>query len=195
MRRFVGNMIRKSAHNLDRLLRVAQHQTQIFSKAPLASRKQGNLPKPPNWLDDYLRSAYVPKPSDFRRLRSRVATQRNIYARNCRGIRHYFAHKRISDPTEVATLFARTNIREIQRMVVFLLSLHEALWELLVNGRKPTLRPHRYSVKQMRTKPSPRGGRYAVHEWIIHEAEKFLTETARNLRREGNRPRRKSVSP
>jgi hypothetical protein len=34
-----------------------------------------------------------------------------------------------------------------QLMLVFLMSLYDALWRLFVNGHKPVLRPHRYSVK------------------------------------------------
>ncbi len=38
-------------------------------------------------------------------------------------------------PGDVAALFAKTNVRELQRMLVFLGSLHEALWQLLVPSK------------------------------------------------------------
>jgi hypothetical protein len=67
--------------------------------------------------------------------------RRRIYEDRYRELRHkVFAHKGLSDP-QITALFARTNIREMQRMLAFLMALHEALWQLFNNGRKPTLRP------------------------------------------------------
>ena len=43
-------------------------------------------------------------------------------------------------------LFAKTNTRELQRLVTFLESLYEALWQLCLNGSRPILRQLRYSV-------------------------------------------------
>jgi hypothetical protein len=60
-------------------------------------------------------------------------------------------------------------------MLVFLMSLNEALWQLFVNGHKPVLRPHRYSIKRMRERAVHnirRGG--SVHERLVQEAERFL---------------------
>jgi AbiU2 len=55
-----------SAHNLDKVLHIAQDNPQIFSRAALGRRKQGNNPESPEWLDEYLRNAYEPTPGDFR---------------------------------------------------------------------------------------------------------------------------------
>jgi hypothetical protein len=90
-------------------------------------------------------------------------------------LRHQvFAHKGLSDATAVSALFARTNIREMQRMLIFLLSLYNALWQLFVNGHKPALRARRYSVRRMRDRAAraTKGG--SVHERLVYEAERFL---------------------
>jgi AbiU2 len=85
---------------------------------------------------------YEPGPADFRRLRADVARQRRIYEDRYRELRHkVFAHKGLSHPQQITALFARTNIREMQRMLAFLMAPHQALWQLFNNGRKPTLRP------------------------------------------------------
>src|SRR5262249_33454551 len=145
-----------SMHNLDRLLRVAQDHPQIFSKVALGHRKQGANSDPPEWLADYLSDVYEPTPQDFRRLRSHVRKWRKIYEGNYRDLRRkLFAHKEISDHADIDALFAKANIRELQRLFAFLGSLYEALWQLFFNGRKPVLRPQRYSVKRMRDLPSP----------------------------------------
>ena len=169
-----------STHNVGRLLRIAQDNPQIFSKAALGLRKQGTNKNPPAWLYDYLRNAYVPKTSDFQRLQTHVRKNRKVYEEKYRDLRHQiFAHKGLSDPAAISALFAKTNIRELQRLLVSLSSLYEALWQLLINGRKPVLRPHRYSVRRIREQPSPHGPGNAVHERIIHEAERFLSKASR----------------
>lgn len=169
----------KSTHNVDRLLKIAQDNPKIFSKAALGSRKQGDALSPPDWLPDYLRDAYVPVAADFRRLRAHVNKHRRIYEAKYRDLRHkVFAHKEVADRPEVDALFAKTNIREVQRMLAFLGSLYEALWQLFFNGRKPVLRPRRYSLKRIRAIPSPPERITAVQERITHEVEKFLRQAA-----------------
>ena len=144
-----------SRHNLDQLLRTAQNNLSIFSKG------------------------YVPTPADFRRLRAHVRKHRRAYEANYRDLRHrLFAHKRVSARADINALFAKTNIRELQKMLAFLGSLYEALWQLFFNGRKPVLRPRRYSVKHMRHSPSPPGQTSGVQERITHEAEQFLRSVA-----------------
>ncbi len=62
-----------STHNLDRLLRIAQTNLSIFSKAALAERKRRGSMNADEWLNNYLRGVYVPRVDDFRRLRRYVA--------------------------------------------------------------------------------------------------------------------------
>jgi hypothetical protein len=164
-----------SAHNLDKVLRIAQDNLQIFSKLALGRRRQGNDPKPPAWLDEYLRDAYEPTPKDFRRIRGHARKRRKTYESKYKDLRDkVFAHKEVSDGAETAELFGKTDIRELQRMFTFLGSLYEALWQLYFNGRKPVLRPLRYSVRRMRDLPSPAMRHKSVQEKITREAEQVL---------------------
>lgn len=170
---------KKSAHNVGKLLRIAQDNPQIFSKEALSRRKQGKSPNPPEWLAKYLRDVYEPNVKDFRRLWSHVNKWRKIYESNYRDLRHkLFAHKEVFDQADVDKLFAKTNTRELQKMLAFLGSLHDALWELFINGNKPVLRPRRYSVKRMRERPLPKGWARTDQEHIIQECEKFLLTIA-----------------
>lgn len=164
-----------SKHNVDRLLKIAQSNRWIFSKAALGARKQRAASAPPAWLAEYLREAYVPVPEDFRRLRAYVKKHRKVYDEKYRDLRHkVFAHKETAAHEEIEALFAKTNVREVQRMLAFLGSLYEALWQLFVNGGKPVLRPRRYSVKRIREIPSPPHRLTDVQERMTHEAESFL---------------------
>jgi hypothetical protein len=168
-----------STHNIDRLLKIAQDNPLIFSKAALGDRKRAASPNRIDWLPAYLHAAYVPNPSDFRRLRKLVRKYRKIYEDKYRDLRHkIFAHKVVSEGAAVAALFARTNIRELQLMLVFLDSLYDALLQLFVNGRKPVLRKRRYSVRRMRARPSPQGLGNSVQERLTHEVEGFLRAAA-----------------
>lgn len=168
-----------SAHNVDRVLGIAQRHPNIFSKAELGKRKQAQAATPPAWLPAYLLEAYVPKAIDFRRLRVHVNKRRKIYEARYRDLRRkVFAHKELINEADVSALYAKTNIRELQRMVTFLGSLHDALWQLYFNGRKPILHPRRYSLKRMRDLPSPAERRRGVQERITHEAEQFLMAAA-----------------
>jgi hypothetical protein len=164
----------QSAHNLDKLLRLARDNPTIFSKAALRLRRQGSNPQPPIWLEECIRDAYQPTPTDFRRFRAHIRKWRKIYEGNYRDLRNkVFAHKELSHGAD-ATLWEKTNDRELERLFAFLGSLHSALSQLFVNGRKPVLRPLRYSVKRMRDLPSSTSLLRPVQEKITLEVELFL---------------------
>jgi len=168
-----------STHNVDKLLRIAQDNHQIFLKEAFRRRRQGNEQELPSWLENYVQGVYEPTPEDFRRLRNHVKKWRKVYESNYRDVRRkFFAHKEVSERTQIESLFRKTNIRELQRMLSFLRSLHESLQQLFLNGRKPILRPNRYSIKRIREIPTSVTRSESVQERIIHEAESFLTNFA-----------------
>lgn len=174
---------KKTKHNIDRLLKIAQSNMGIFSKEALAGRKRRGSTNADEWLDEYLRDVYVPSADDFRRLRRYVAKRRKAYEDNYRALRHQvFAHKEISAKEDVQALFGKTNIRELQQLLIFLRRLHEALWQLYHNGRKPTLQSARYSVKRIREEPSPEHRGRALQERLTHEIEAFLMTAASGAR-------------
>ncbi|MDZ7594579.1 MAG: hypothetical protein U0932_08010 [Thiobacillus sp.] len=162
-------------HSITRLLGLAHRNLKLFSKEALAERKRELSPNADEWLSEYLNGVYVPSSDDFRKLKKYVAIRRRVYEENYRPLRHqYFAHRSASESSDVAALFAKTNIRELQQMLTFLRRLHEALWQLFYNGHKPTLRPARYSVNRMRELPSPSPHQAALQERIIHETEQLV---------------------
>jgi hypothetical protein len=164
-----------SSHNIDRPIKIAQSNMEIFSKESLAERKRRNSHNADEWLDEYLRDVYIPNADDFRRLRRYIDKKRKIYKNNYRDIRHkIFAHKEVSGKGEIQALFSKANIQEIQKLLIFLKRLHQALWQLFQNGRKPTLRPARYSLKRIREQPSPEYSSRGVQELLIPEIENFL---------------------
>jgi hypothetical protein len=132
-----------STHNVDRLFRSAQDTPEMFTRAALAGRKQQAIGVAA--AAAFARTAYEPVPSDFRRLRKNIKKHRGAYAERYAPLRNkLFAHKELSDGASISELFGRTNIREMQRMLTFLLSLYGALWQLFHNGQKPVLKPQRF---------------------------------------------------
>jgi hypothetical protein len=122
---------------------------------------------------------YVPNADDFKRIRDHVDKRRKVYAKNYRPLRHkIFAHKEVSAKEDIQSLFGKTNIRELAQLLVFLGQLHEALRQLYDNGRKPILRPARYSVRCIRKHPSPKQKGRTLQEHLTHEIEAFLKSAA-----------------
>lgn len=168
----------KSKHNVERLLKIGQNNLGIFSKTALGARKKRADPGATSWLGTYLKDVYVPTPRDFRNLRSLVRKHRATYEANYRDLRHkLFAHKEVSDPVDVTALFAKTKVRELQRILISLLALYDALWMLFVNGHEPVVRVRRYSVARIRKRPSAGKGS-SLQERLVREAERFLLAAA-----------------
>lgn len=165
-----------STHNLDHLLRIAQAHRHIFSKQALRLRKQEGTRLTSAELDQYMRTTGAATATDVRRWRSQIKSLRKIYEARYRTLRHeVFAHNVVAD---ASTLFAQTNIRELQRLLLKLRALYEELWQLFFNGRKRRYRIGRYSIHMMRTKPSPKMNGRPVHERMVYETERLLKNNA-----------------
>lgn len=168
----------RRTHNAYRLLRLAEeHHETIFSKNALASRKRKSSASADRWLNGYLEGAYVPKAGDFKRLRGHVDKRGKTYNSRYRSLRNrVFAHRDVMDLAAMKALFADTNKREMQQLLVFPSRLHKALWNLLNNGKKPVLRPERYASGRIRSRPSPlfSDRPVTVQEEVVRETERFL---------------------
>jgi len=76
-----------SNHNIGRLLKTSQNNADFFSKEALEGRKRKDSKNADEWIDDYMKDAYEPTVSDFRRLRKYVSKYRKIYVNEYRDIR------------------------------------------------------------------------------------------------------------
>jgi hypothetical protein len=95
----------------------------------------------------------------------------NLVFRNLRN--RFFAHR---ERVDLTAAFANANTRRLGRLLLFLDQLHDALWQLFMNGRKPVLRPARHSGRQILQSPLPRGllRSQDAQEWITRETKKIL---------------------
>ena len=166
-------------HSVTRLIAFAHSNLEIFSKEALANRKREQSNNADNWLPDYLKTVYVPDRNDFRRIKRLVEVRRRTYENIYKPIRHtVLAHRSASHNADI--LFAKTNITELQKMLVFLRRLHEMLWQLFFNGQKPNLRPARYSVNRIREQPSHSPHQKELQERLIHETEQVIRSLIKN---------------
>ena len=138
-----------NSHSINRLLREGSQNPQIFSRASLAARKR-QLSPGASWIRSYAKDAYVPTNNDFHRLARYVAAKRKIYERAYEDIRHkVFAHSGAGSNEKKIRLFSKTQLGELQRLVLSLRAFHEALWQLHFNGVRPTIKIGKYSVNSM----------------------------------------------
>jgi len=169
----IGRVFDKtSKYNIDALLNTFESNQAIFSKVALGARKSAEHPSPPPWVSNYINQAYYPTRSDIRYLKKRVLTYRAIYDRAFKPARNkYIAHREKVGHSSASALFSRGKVRELWRLSTFLLSLHEALWQLLNNGRKPILRTVRYSVKAIYDSANQGS---SPHEYIVGQTKQLV---------------------
>ncbi len=164
-----------SNHNIDKILRTAQANAVIFSKEALELRKRAGSANAAEWIGEYMKSVFVPTAVDFRRLRKYVAKYRKIYATVYKDIRHkVIAHKDLSNVDDIHALYAKTNIAEMQKLLIFLNKLYHSLWQLYYNGNKPVLRQMKYSAKRMMRAELPKWQSHHVQERIVADTVNFL---------------------
>jgi hypothetical protein len=136
----------KQSHNVKRLLKLAELNIAIFSKAALRKRKSKQSANANEWIDNYMRDVHVPTASDFKRLQSFVDARRKVYGSCYKQLRDkVYAH---TERTDITAFVAKTNTRQLGRLVHDMHKLHDVLWNLLQNGLKPRLRPLGHSVGQ-----------------------------------------------
>ncbi|MCX7009021.1 MAG: hypothetical protein NTY53_17530 [Kiritimatiellaeota bacterium] len=170
----------KSPHNVDTVLRLAQRHAALFTKAELSNRKREGSANADEWLPAYMTNVYEPTPTDFRRLRKAVAAKRAIYQASYDRIRNgVFAHTEVTDPNAVAELFSMVNTRTFQQLLVFLNRLHETLWQLYHNGRKPVLKPMPYSAGRMVKTHMKTWQRRTIQQLVVKDTQEFLESIER----------------
>jgi len=164
---------RKSkTHNVGRLLQIANSNIDIFSAKALEARTRKSSANANEWIGEFMRDIYVPISKDFQRLEKYIEKYRNI-SKTYITIRHnLFGHRQQLNLNGIHELYAKTNILEIEKLLVFLKRLYDSLLILFHNGRKPLLRPMRFSIKTIRKKPDYYT--QLVHEIIIQQTQSFF---------------------
>ena len=72
---------------------------------------------------------------------------------------------------QLHALIERTKMGELKRMCLFLISLHDALWQLYQNGKEPIVAPPEYTVEELLS-PDHLGN--SAPEIVVREVRNFL---------------------
>lgn len=175
----IFNPKEKSRHNLAKLIDLAKKHPEIFSKSSLEKRRLGKNDKRPDWMDEFLKTAYEPSAADLDHLGKLIENSANAYEARYKSVRDkWFAHRDWLGDSEAAPSFAKTNIRELQRIIGFLESVCETFEQLFLNGRKPTFRLKPYSVKRF-LKYSPGAKGRTAAECITQDVSELLKSAVR----------------
>lgn len=142
----------------------------VFSKAAFAARG-----KEPHLVERFHEAAH----DDFKRMSVFIKKYRKLYEQQFADIRNqYVAHTDDLSDAQLSAMFEKTRIRDFERMLEFLNRLHEALWDWYHNGRRPTFRVRRSSVRAMVSDRVERLGMRATPEHIVQQTRKVLAMVA-----------------
>jgi hypothetical protein len=120
-------------HNVARLLKLAKSNSTIFSKAALKERKKKDLTN--ENLNKFMKNLKEPKSSYFKRLELFVEERRKVYEKCYKQIRDMrYAHQNRGD---MRGFYARTNQRELARLLTDMGKLKSALRHWYHNGKNP----------------------------------------------------------
>jgi hypothetical protein len=129
----------RSGHNLNRLMATATNRIALFSREALAARKRAAGLSADD-ADRYVHDAFEPSKDDFESLGEQIEENRKLYNARYREVRNkVFAHNVVADLAGANSLLEGTTVTETKALFAFLDALDQALWQLFLNGRKPTL--------------------------------------------------------
>ncbi len=127
------------AHNLNRLMATATKRiaTLLYGFAGLeGERRAFRLTMPIVTFAD----AHEPSEDVFRSFWKEIEENWKLYNARYREVRNkVFAHNVVADLAGANSLLEGTTVTETKALFAFLDALDQALWQLFLNGRKPTL--------------------------------------------------------
>jgi len=131
-------------HSLTKFLRKIYNNPQLFSKEALEKRKMIGDYRPEH-LTDYMVNAWTFNRSALGDLDCQLAKYRCLYERDYRDLRNQvFAHIGTIDERRFDDLVARTNVKTLEEMFLFMWDLVRQLQDLFENGNKPA--PDRFNM-------------------------------------------------
>lgn len=135
----MGRLFDNDARSLtaEKLLNMCIVNIGQFGREALKARKLAAISgDEPDWLDDYVNTAYQPTESDLESLLTQVLVQKEVYRTVYAPIRHkVMAHKDWDTIANVDELFEETNIGQIQEMLDHLFQIKKIIWDMLYNGK------------------------------------------------------------
>lgn len=163
----------RKTDNAHELLKFAQTNHGIFSRAALAARKTGKgLAR--SDAQQYAAEAFEPGPQGFVILRRALEEHAAIYTANVQELRHkMFAHAGRLTRQRRHELLGGVFWHDLEQLVVFPLRLHRALFKLYHDGIEPLLDDAPTLIEDA-VAPVPRGTNTWAHRHAASDAAEFL---------------------
>lgn len=143
----LGRIFDKDGRSLtiNSFIRKCRDEIKQFSKSEFEARKLKDAHGVrPEWLDDYLKDLYEPVVADFDDLAQAVMQHEKTYRKKYEPIRHkVIAHKDFATIGSKDSLFAKTNIGEVEEILLFLHQVETVVTQFLLNGQKTSLTDHK----------------------------------------------------
>lgn len=134
----------RRSHSIQKLLAEMAAHPEYFSKRALEQRKRalaggGDV----SWLPDYLRDVWEPSTVDLESLRNGINSTIAKYDQVYQPIRNkMFAHRDIA--VDTVALLGKSLIDDVEKILYTVQDTLEAVWQLYMNGRAPSLGIRKY---------------------------------------------------
>ena len=155
----------RDARSARYLLDYASDYYRIFSRQALAARKGS----------EYASDAYEPTQAYFNALKSELAQHAAVFNQTIGPLRHKaFAHSARISHDQIESLFGSVRIEEYQRLAVFGVRLHHALFDSYHNGHAPVLAEVRCDVADIAARTIGNREIATEPEYVVKETLAFL---------------------
>jgi hypothetical protein len=159
----------RSAHNISVLLRCAVENSGTFSKDALAARKREGSANADEWLDTFLAGVHDFNPGDFRDIATKVKKFRKAYEDRYKDLRDKVVAHAELDLEARPAFYQKIETAELQQMLVFLVQVHQALWELLMNGKEPVIAVEPWGIEEIVNKTRLGSFSGPSYPQVLHE--------------------------
>jgi len=132
----LGRLFDRSGYSMRKFLALTVAHKNLFSKGALAERKRKAARlENPEWLDEYLRTAWEPTTQDLQDVADSIGTTEAKWKKSYKPIRDkVFAHHDLG--VSVNDLFGGTLVGDIEAILHDLNRIRTAIEQLIENGRQ-----------------------------------------------------------
>jgi hypothetical protein len=132
----LGRLFDRGGYSIRKFLALTAAHRGLFTKVALAERKRKEARQDnPEWLDEYLRTAWEPTTRDLENIVASIGTAEAKWKHSYKPIREkVFAHHDLG--VSVDQLFGRTLVGDIEEILHNLNRIRIAIFQLLENGRR-----------------------------------------------------------
>ena len=135
----LGRIFDHTAHSIKKVMTATLEHPELFSREALYARRLGDGPKP-DWLENFITEAHEPTIKELQSLETKLQEWTDKFDQCYRPLRNkVFAHRALKQNAAVNKLAQKTNVNELEQLLLFLYDLTTTLEDMFNNGQKPEL--------------------------------------------------------